>query len=124
MRILIIDDDAGVRTALVRMLRRFAVTAEATVEAGLERWAATPFDLVLCDVDMPDGGALALHEMVAARWPDRLARLVFISGALLNARQLARLRDASPILLRKPFGVEEVVALLAGRDEPPAGDAL
>ena len=63
MRVLIVDDDAGLRQSLALLLQEtgYDVVSEGDPEQALQRAArAGSFDLVLCDVRMPkmDGGDL------------------------------------------------------------------
>ena len=54
-RVLIIDDEPGLRQSLGLLLTDagYTVIAEQNGKRGLERATAEPFDLVLCDVRMP-----------------------------------------------------------------------
>jgi class 3 adenylate cyclase len=66
--VLVVDDDAHVRTALVRMLETLGVTAT-TVPTGLDalealRLSPRAFDLVLLDVDMPGASGVQVLEHV------------------------------------------------------------
>src|SRR5512147_3137749 len=64
--VLVVDDDALFRAALVRYLEgeSFAVVAEGDPNAALERLEQRPFDLVLTDLRMPglDGIAFIRRE--------------------------------------------------------------
>ena len=55
MRLLIVDDDAGLRQSLTLLLEEagYQVAAEADPEQALRRAGAEAFDLILCDVRMP-----------------------------------------------------------------------
>jgi DNA-binding response OmpR family regulator len=54
-RILVIDDDRSVRTAIKTLLEheRFEVVATEDGRAGLEALESTPFDVVIVDIFMP-----------------------------------------------------------------------
>src|SRR5512147_1369522 len=79
-RVLVIDDEPGLRQSLGLLLgdAGYTVMAEADGRRGLERALAEPFDLVLCDVRMPqlsgleflrayrDRGGTALVIMMSA----------------------------------------------------------
>ena len=55
-KILVIDDEPGLRQSLGLLLSDagYVVTAEQDGRRGLERAVAEAFDLVLCDVRMPE----------------------------------------------------------------------
>jgi two-component system NtrC family response regulator len=59
-RILIIDDDNLLSCVLVKMVLSLNHQAEAagSLEAGLRQLAANPYDLVILDVNLPDGSGL------------------------------------------------------------------
>ena len=57
MRLLIVDDDAGLRQSLGLLLGEsgYQVEAESDPERALKRASAEEFDLILCDVHAQDG---------------------------------------------------------------------
>ena len=61
-RILVVEDDPGVRRVLERGLRMAGHEATMTedVAGGRAAWAGGSFDLVLLDVMLPDGDGIAL----------------------------------------------------------------
>ena len=69
IRILVVDDDAGVRQLLTLCLSQegYAVTEAEQGQAALELLAATPFDLVISDVRMPVMDGLDLLDGIRAR---------------------------------------------------------
>src|SRR2546427_11960937 len=60
-RVLVVDDEPGLRQSLGLLLADagYDVAAEGNGAKALERALAEPFDLVLCDVRMPDMDGLA-----------------------------------------------------------------
>ena len=70
------------------------------------------YDLVLCDVQMPNVGGLALYDTIRQRLPHLLDRFVLISGDILNA-QLHALNDSAKVsMLSKPFDAAKLDAVL------------
>ena len=70
-RIVLVDDDAAIRTTLELHLsaRGFDVALAANVEAGLGRIVETGADVVISDIRMAGRDGLSLLEDVTRRWP-------------------------------------------------------
>jgi CheY-like chemotaxis protein len=111
--ILLIDDMAGVRRAVVSMLTRagHTVTAVETGGQGIELLRARRFDLVITDMLMPDvDGADVLAQVSSL--PNR-PRVIAISGggAGLSAESALRLAKVkADAFLEKPFDAEDLLA--------------
>ena len=71
MRLLLVDDDAVDRTAVIRALRQshqpFAIAESATAEEALETFAGGKFDAVLLDYRLPDMDGLEVLRRMNAR---------------------------------------------------------
>jgi signal transduction histidine kinase len=122
LRLLVVDDQADVRAAIRRALDgRFQVQVADGVEAGLRALGeGASFDLLLCDVMMPGGGAEAFAARVDAERPELSARLAFLTGGATTDEARAFLaRERRPVLA-KPLDVAEL-ARLAERLAPPRG---
>ena len=116
-RVLIVDDDAGLRQSLGLLLGEsgFTVTAEGDPERGLARALADDFDVVLCDIKMPklDGreflrrykgeGGRALVVMMSAHGNEELA--------------VEAMREGAYDYLHKPFRPAEVILTLRKAEE-------
>jgi CheY-like chemotaxis protein len=119
-RILLVEDDEGVRELLLDVLESegFDVDTAATAEQAVERASHRPIDLLLSDIDLPgmSGAELAAH----LRQHQPALRVILMSGYPDDgAIERAGLRER-PILLRKPFPtpvlLEQVKAALAHAD--------
>jgi CheY-like chemotaxis protein len=70
LRLLVVDDDQVDRTAFRRMLSTTGARAEVSDAGGvleaIERLAATPFDCVFLDYNLPDGDGLTFLRGVRA----------------------------------------------------------
>jgi CheY-like chemotaxis protein len=108
-RILVVDDDAQVRTATVAMLAELGYdVAEADgPRMGLHSFEATqtPFDLVLADHAMPGMTGSELIARLHTLRPD--LRSLLISGYAESVP------EGSGPILRKPFTVRELGAAVA-----------
>ncbi|MGH9255501.1 MAG: hybrid sensor histidine kinase/response regulator [Vicinamibacterales bacterium] len=104
-RALVADDEEPVRQLLRRLLTRRGFAVDLAIDGRMaERFLErSRYDVVLCDVKMPNGGGLALYDSIRQRQRDVLDRFVLISGDILNP-QLHCLSDSSQVpLLSKPF---------------------
>jgi CheY-like chemotaxis protein len=109
--LLVVDDDADVRSTTALLLRRMGYTVLEAQDAqeALDILAATPaIDLLLTDVVMPEVNGPELSRRALDLRPD--LPVVFFSGyadpeAIAGAAPLSR-------LLRKPFRPAELAALI------------
>lgn len=112
-RVLAVDDEALVRRLVQRVLSSSCdvVTVGSGAEALEEMDAGESFDVILCDVRMPEMSGLELHDVVAARWPELADRFVFASGGVdVLAGRLAA--TGRPII-DKPFEPGAIRAAIA-----------
>jgi len=117
LAILVVDDEEPIRQLVGTMLERHrAVPCGSALEA-LALATATAFDVILCDVTMPERGGLELLADLRAHAPATAERVILMSGAALDADATA-LRAARPThWLDKPFSrlqLEEAIARVVG----------
>jgi two-component system, response regulator FlrC len=113
-RILIAEDDDGLRQALVGMLARrgYQVTAVASGNEAIARLRADPtIELVLSDYYMPDGDGRQLLAFVRQCEPPPPVFILVTGQADLSTTEL--LAMGARELLVKPVPVRELVAVLA-----------
>lgn len=103
-RILLVEDDPQVRTAVLVQLTSlgYAVTATRSGAEALDHLdKGETFDAVLTDVVMPGMSGPELAETIAGRVPS--SRIIFMSGYSENATRLRGGIAADAWLLSKPF---------------------
>ncbi|MEN8162354.1 MAG: response regulator [Myxococcota bacterium] len=104
-RVLVVDDEAGVRESIRMILRGQCEVATAdSVDAGLAALAKGPVDLVLLDLVMPGRDGFALLEALSEHEqppPVLVLTATRESSAEKRARQLGAVD-----CLRKPFEIE------------------
>lgn len=66
------------------------------------------FDVVLCDVVMPELTGPQVYEVVCERRPDLAARFVFLTGGAVQERNRAFLAAHASHVLYKPFELSAV----------------
>ena len=69
--ILIIDDEEQLRNLLARVLKleEFNITEAGTLKAGADLLRHKNFDIVLCDVKLPDGNAIDFTKEIKLKYP-------------------------------------------------------
>jgi DNA-binding response OmpR family regulator len=110
MRILVIEDELPMRTALLETLRAegYRVQGAADGIAGLELACTEPFDLVLLDVMMPGLDGYAVCRELRKRGRE-LPVLMLTAKALVDDR-VAGLDSGADDYLVKPFSLKELLA--------------
>lgn len=114
LRLLVVDDEPQVRRALERQLsRRFQVTLADGVDSALDhlRRGAASFDVVLCDMVMPDGGGERFATEVGRLAPPLAARTIYFTGGVADPRAQAFFRALGSRGLQKPVDAETLFAL-------------
>jgi two-component system cell cycle sensor histidine kinase/response regulator CckA len=121
-RILIIDDEP-----LLGQTLRFAfqdkhdVDVIASGREAVERLADDhDYDLVLCDLMMPDVSGEHVYRAVSERAPGLLPRFVFMTGGAFTERAQEFLAQFAGRQLEKPFNIDEVESLLSELAAPGA----
>ena len=117
MRLLVIDDEPGLRQSLQLILtdEGHAVTVASDGAAGLERALAREFDAILCDVRMPAMDGLAfLH---AYRSAGGAALVIMMSAYGTEDAALEAMRRGAYDYISKPFRADEVLLVLRKAEE-------
>jgi CheY-like chemotaxis protein len=109
--VLVVDDSLGVRTALALALETHHLRV---LSAGLEREAIERIerdqpDLVVCDVQLPDGDGYRVCEFAKTRPGSRRIPVILMSGVAEElARPRARVRPDD--VVHKPFLPDELAS--------------
>jgi two-component system response regulator AtoC len=116
-RVLVIDDEPGLRQSLGLLLTDagYAVSSESDGRRGLERAAAEPFDLVLCDVRMPEMDGLTFLREYRSRGGAALVIVMSAYGG--EDAAIAAMKDGAYDYLPKPFRPDEVILTLRKAEE-------
>ena len=117
MKVLIVDDDGGLRQSLSLLLggEGYDIAAEGNPELALERASRERFDLILCDVRMPRMDGLEfLRRHQAARGT---ALVIMMSAYGGEEAAIAAMKEGAYDYLTKPFRSDEVVLTLRKAEE-------
>jgi len=113
-RVLIVDDDTRVATALERMLEdHYDCSLTDSAERALELIQEASFDIILCDLMMPVQTGMDLHAEVARSRPGLERRFVFMTGGAFTQRGAEFLERTTNLVVEKPCKLDNLLATLA-----------
>ncbi len=114
MRVLVVDDEELVLRALSRALEGHEVVcARSGREAIQILEAEQAFDLVLCDVMMPDMNGEDVFRAACRVNPGTEQRIVFVTGGAFTSTASAFLESVPNRRIQKPFSKASIRQLLA-----------
>jgi CheY-like chemotaxis protein len=113
--VLVVDDEELVVKAMARALEGHVVVSANSGRQAIDLLdRGEPFDLVLCDVMMPDLMGEDVYE--AARRVGMERRIVFITGGAFTSAARAFLDSVPNRRIEKPFSRDRVRSLLFEAD--------
>jgi signal transduction histidine kinase len=103
VRLLVIDDEQGIRDGCRRVLEPegYQVETAGTIAAGRAAIQSGEYALVLLDVMMPDGKGIDLLETIQQRDPDTVAAI--ITGYATVELAVEALKEGAYDFIPKPF---------------------
>ncbi len=121
-RVLVVDDDAGIRAALQEFLiaRGYEVRAVANAAAARAALKAAPSEVVLLDVMMPGEDGLSLCRSLTAKGG---TRVILVSARTEEESRILGLELGADDYVCKPFNPRELAARIEAvlrRDRPMA----
>ncbi len=116
-RVLVIDDEPMVASSLRRNLTKdhdvVALTSAREAFELIE--AGERFDVIFCDLMMPDMTGMDFYEALAKDHPALAPSVVFFTGGAFTARATAFLESVPNTCLDKPAEMEKIRGLLRAR---------
>lgn len=111
-RILLVDDDDAILRIATRVLRAEHEILSTTQprEALARLVAGERFDLIVCDVTMPDLTGLQLFAALLAAVPEAARRVAFMTGGALDEPSETLLRTTATPVIWKPFTAQQLRA--------------
>jgi len=108
--LLLVDDDAAVGKAIARSLHAmFDVELVSDIGGALEKLYERSFDVILSDMQMPDGGGRKLYERLSAESPQTARRMILFSGGAASEADCLFLETHGIALLEKPLALDELL---------------
>jgi signal transduction histidine kinase len=116
-RVLVVDDDPLVSRALSSLLRREhdVVERHRAIEALDLLRSGEAFDVILCDVLMPDMDGAAFYEALLRSLPAAADRAIFMTGGAFTPRTSAFVENVKVPVIAKPFDATKLRELVRGR---------
>lgn len=120
MRILVVDDEPLVCEGIKRALRSHDVTVTSSGRDAVELCESGDFDLVLCDVMMPEVSGMDVYSRVRRERPEVAQRFVFMTGGAFTPSARSFLESVDNEQIIKPFSLRDLRSLVARRGESTA----
>jgi len=115
-RILVVDDDAELLGLLADLIVNEGQVVDTAVggRAALQKVEQEDYDLILCDIRMPDLDGPAVYEELKRHQPHLLNRFVFIAAdAEVQRKRLREFLDRSGVLIiAKPISKDAITAIV------------
>ncbi len=109
-RILVVDDEQKILDLFKDMLDMMgysAVTARNGNQA-MARLDKDEYDLIICDMKMPEFSGEDLYNSVKTEDPEQAKRIVFVTGDTVNPETRTFLQSTGNSYIAKPFRLEEI----------------
>ena len=116
-RVLVIDDEPALAKAIGRTLSREhdVVTRTSAEEALEEIIAGQRFDVILCDLMMPQMTGMDFHVRLAEVAPDQAERTIFMTGGAFTPWARDFLASIASLRIEKPFDTQYLRTLVNDR---------
>jgi signal transduction histidine kinase len=120
-RVLVLDDEATVGRALQRLLQAHCevLVLLQGPEALTQVASGRRFDVILCDLMMPEMSGPRFYEELSRLAPEQAQRVIFMTGGAFTEQSRAFLANTGLPCLDKPIEPQRLRALLAAM--PPSG---
>jgi len=112
--VLIIDDEELIRTTLRMLLEpeHEVIMTQSLSEAQEQLESHQPFDVILCDMMLPDGTGETLYHWLRERTPEVLPRMIFMSGGAYTHEAQRFFAEHDVNRLQKPFPLESLLSAI------------
>jgi len=116
-RVLVIDDEVAVGRTIQRLLgdRHDVVVVTSGAQAMDLFLAGSEFDVVLCDISMPEMNGMEVQERAIACRPELADRFVFMTGGSYSPKTREFFDSEARTRIDKPFDLEALRSLVRER---------
>jgi two-component system cell cycle sensor histidine kinase/response regulator CckA len=119
-RILVIDDEPLITEAFRRALVAHDISTTSSGREALAACRQERFDVVFCDLVMPDVGGVEVYRKLAELDPGAERRVVFMTGGVFAPGALDFLNNTENRLLEKPFDMNQLEGIVTEVMRMPA----
>jgi signal transduction histidine kinase len=116
-KVLVVDDEASIGKAVARVLaNEHTVVALQSADQALQRMAAGErFDVILCDLLMPQMTGMDFHDALKNVDADQVNKIIFLTGGAFTPRARTFLAEIPNQRIEKPFDPIHLRALINDR---------
>lgn len=115
-RVLIVDDEQMIGRTLRRALSAHEVVTVDSGGAAREMLLSDrAFDVVICDLVMPEVTGMDLHAWAMEIVPEMARKMIFMTGGTFTQRAREFLASEEVVYLDKPFDLTRLRTLVAAR---------
>lgn len=113
--VLVVEDDLALRDLIVDVVRQAGYTVDAVPNGreAIEQIPARHYDLILCDLRMPEMDGPELYRQVQRQYPDLARRIVFMTAHANIEEYASFTREVRAPVLKKPFYLEDLRDVIA-----------
>ena len=111
--VLLVDDEPVLLRGLKRSLSGHNVMTVTRVDQALDLYRQHDFDIVFCDLMMPEASGIELFSRLRELGPEHAERLVLMTGGALPDRLGYAPGDLPSTCLLKPFNPDQLEQLIA-----------
>ncbi|MEX1367033.1 MAG: ATP-binding protein [Nannocystaceae bacterium] len=115
LRILVVDDEPSIGDGIRRALARHLVEVAGSGREAIDACEAGDFDLVLCDVMMPDVSGMDVFRHMSEARPGFEQRFIFMTGGAFTPRAREFLETVDNEHIEKPFSIRELRKVVGRR---------
>ncbi len=114
--VLVIDDELAIGEAIRRLLtpEHDVIVLTSARQAHQRIVLGERFDVIICDLMMPEMTGMDLHTELARLAPDQAARMVLLTGGAFTSRGREFLQRVPNQRLEKPFDAQDIHTVVRG----------
>ena len=114
-KILVVEDEPQIRQLFEDVIRDagHAVESAANGRIALELIDKEDFDLIICDVKMPEVSGPEFYAEIKRKGKALERRLIFVTGDLMNVETLRFVESTGRVWLGKPFDIAAITRTIA-----------
>jgi signal transduction histidine kinase/ActR/RegA family two-component response regulator len=112
--ILVIDDEANILELLYYFLseKGYKVDTANSGQEALRKLRVETYDLIICDLKMPDFNGQQLYEEIRKTRPELLSKIVFFTGDTASPQTESFLKRTGNKIIPKPFDLDWLLSFI------------